>query len=360
MFKKTLTKPDGRTLWLYGRQDFVHDPAPSPSNDPVTANPHMRYHPLRQEWVLYASHRQNRTFMPPPEYNPLAPTRDPENPTELPQGSYDIAVFQNRFPSMALESHNPPALEGILTEAANGTCEVVVFTQDANTLLSSLSEEHIDLLLQVWADRTTELGSRPEIQYVLPFENKGVEVGVTLHHPHGQIYAYPFVPPVQQKALDAARQHHRENGQNLGDALVQTELQEKGRLVHEGKHSVSFIPPFARYPYETWIMPRVAVPYLSSLTPDARQDFARTLKDVLYRLDHLFGRPMPYLMTIHQAPTDGEPHTEWPLRIEIYPALRAENRLKYLAGTELGAGIFANDTLPEQTAANLRAVQVTP
>lgn len=132
--------------------------------------------------------------MPPPEYNPLAPTRDPQFPTELPQGTYDIAVFDNRFPSLIPSATDAPHTI-VDTLPANGACEVVVFTQDPQASLSSLPLDHLELLFQVWGDRTQAISQHSQIQYVLPFENKGVEVGVTLHHPHGQIYAYPFVPP---------------------------------------------------------------------------------------------------------------------------------------------------------------------
>ena len=189
VFKQTLRKPDGRNLLLFSRQPIPDGiVATSPSLEPLEANPHLRWHPLRGEWVTYAAHRQNRTFLPPPEYNPLAPTKDASFPTELPAGEYDIAVFPNRFPSLIGTANNPPSS---LTPTApgRGECEVVVFTQDANTSLGGLPLDHIQLLIGVWADRYTALGALDHVQYVLPFENRGVEMGVTLYHPHGQIYA---------------------------------------------------------------------------------------------------------------------------------------------------------------------------
>ncbi|NJM27996.1 MAG: galactose-1-phosphate uridylyltransferase, partial [Pseudanabaena sp. RU_4_16] len=211
MYFQELSKPDGRKLTLYSHYPIASDiQAPSPSRDPIVANPHLRWHPLRGEWVAYASHRQSRTFMPPSAYNPLAPTNDLQFPTELPAGQYDIAVFDNRFPSMTLVASNPP--EAIVdTLPANGACEVVVFSQDSQLSLGNLTLNRLDLLLQVWGDRTRILGSHDQIQYVLPFENKGVEVGVTLHHPHGQIYAYPFVPPVPARMLEQQKIYYQQN-----------------------------------------------------------------------------------------------------------------------------------------------------
>src|SRR5205085_382833 len=153
------------------------------------ANLHLRWHPLRAEWITYAAHRQERTFLPPPDYNPLAVTTDPANPTELPAGDWDVAVFDNRFPSLSLSARGHPELI-VPSAPGKGKCEVVVYTQDARTSLGALPLDHIELLLQVWGDRTERLKGAGGIEYVLPFENRGVEVGATLHHPHGQIYAY--------------------------------------------------------------------------------------------------------------------------------------------------------------------------
>ena len=358
-YKEEFLKPDGRRLWLYGLGPVeVMGEVPSPSPEPVIARPQMRWHPLRGEWVVYAAHRQNRTFLPPPDYNPLAPTRDPENPTELPQGRYDMAVFQNRFPSLTLDAPQPDPVPGIENRPGTGACEVVVFTQDPSSSLSQLPVEHIRLLLDVWADRTAALGDEAAIQYVLPFENRGVEVGVTLHHPHGQIYAYDHVPPVQARMLDLSAAHLREHGEPWAQTFLREERKSGLRIVSENEAAVALVPPFARYTYETWLLPARPVASLADLTPEERGDFAALLQGTLARLDALFGVRMPYLMTVHQAPTDGQAHPEWPLHIEIYPALRAPGKLKYLAGTEQGAGVFANDSLPEAKAAELRAVKL--
>jgi UDPglucose--hexose-1-phosphate uridylyltransferase len=200
MHRLVLAKPDGRPLVLYARAPLPPDlGAPTPPGAAVEPNPHLRWHPLRAEWVAYAAHRQDRTFLPPPEWDPLAPTTDPTHPTELPAGPWEVAVFENRFPTLHPAAHDPPP-SIVATAPGVGCCEVVVFTPDARGSLGGLPLDRITLLLAVWADRQRELGGRPGIAYVMPFENRGVEVGATLAHPHGQIYAYPFVPPCRRRS----------------------------------------------------------------------------------------------------------------------------------------------------------------
>jgi UDPglucose--hexose-1-phosphate uridylyltransferase len=360
MFRQTLTKPDGRKLELYSRRAIPDGlVAPSPEASRGTPNPHMRWHPLRAEWVAYAAYRQNRTFLPPPEYNPLAPTTDPESPTELPAGDYDVAVFENLFPTFAMSAGDPPASGAVKTAPACGVCEVVVFTQDPRQSLGGLPLDHLELIVDVWADRYRELGAISEVQYVMPFENRGVEVGVTLHHPHGQIYAYPFIPPVPARELEAQRAFLAGHSRGLLEDLVEKEIADGRRLLYVSDGAVAFMPVCARYSYEVWVAPRRAAPSVAALDAAERREFARALKTVLMKFDRLWERPFPYVMVFHQAPTDGQPHREAHLHIEFYPAYRMRGRLKYLAGSELGAGVFTADTVPEDKAAELRAVEVS-
>jgi UDPglucose--hexose-1-phosphate uridylyltransferase len=353
-----LQKPDGRALTLYGHSAVrLQGSVPSPNAEPLAANPHLRWHPLRGEWISYAAYRQDRTFLPPPEYNPLAVTRDPANPTELPAGEYDIAVFDNRFPSLVLTAHDPPQLT-VPTASATGLCEVVVFTQDPATSLGALPLPHIELLIQVWADRTTRATRLPQLRYLLPFENRGAEVGVTLHHPHGQIYAYPFVPPVPARMNAQEVSFYREHGHGLLSNLIVAEQHAGLRLLYAGEHAVAFVPACARYPYEVWVAPVQPVAYFSELSPVQRADLARALKTVLLKYDGLWQRPFPYLMAWYQAPLDGQLHREAHLHAEFYPPYRTRNRLKYLAGTEIAAGMFAMDVLPEEKAKELQNVAI--
>ena len=350
-------KPDGRRLWLYGRDPIVAEEAPSPRGDSPSTAGHFRWHPLRGEWVAYAAHRQHRTFLPPAEYNPLAPTTDSAHPTELPAGNYDVAVFENRFATMQpIADPAPPSL--VPTRPGTGACEVVVFTQDSGASLGGLSLEGIEVVLEALADRYRELGSRPDIAYVMPFENRGVEVGVTLHHPHGQIYAFPFIPPIAALELEHQAAYYRMHGRSLLLAHIEAELRDGRRILYRSEEAVAFIPAFARYAYEVWIAPCRPAASLADLTAPERGAMARALKTVLLKYDGLWNRPFPYVMVCHQAPTDGRPHPEAHLHIECYSAYRMPGRLKYLAGSELGAGVFTSDTLPEDKAAELQAVEV--
>lgn len=358
MHQLELTKPDGRRLTLYGRTPVRADSAPSPFAEPLGANPHLRWHPLRGEWVTYAAYRQNRTFLPPPEYNPLAVTVDPANPTELPAGDYDIAVFDNRFPSLSRDAHDPPRTI-VETAPAEGLCEVVVFTQDPKASLGGLPPSQIELLLEVWADRTRRAANDGRIRYVLPFENRGAEVGVTLHHPHGQIYGYPFVPPVPARMLEQEAGYYRKQRNNLLVELIARELRSGSHILYRGEHAVAFVPTWARYPYEVWVAPIEHVPDFGSLSEPQRADLARALKTVLLKYDALWQRPFPYLMAWFQAPLDGEEHPETQLHAEFYPPYRTRDRLKYLAGTEIAAGMFAMDVLPEERAKELQQIDIS-
>ena len=360
MYRIDYTKPDGRRLWLYAQRPIEPLAAgciPSPLGDPISRSAHLRWHPVRQEWIAYATHRQDRTFMPAPSSDPFLPTVDRDRPTELPAGDYDVAVFENRFPSLAEQPGEPPAVPGVATSPAFGRCEVIVFCQSPEVSLWQLSVEHIALILQVWADRSREM-VEAGIRYVLPFENRGAEIGVSLHHPHGQIYGYGFVPAVVARAVTALREYKRDSGRDLISQLAEDERALQTRLIATREHAVAFVPPFARFPYETWIVPLRAGADLLTLTPSERTDLASLLAEVLQRLDRLWDLPMPYLLTANQAPADGEDHPEWTLRIEVWPVRRTRDKLKFLAGTELGADVFASDVLPEAAAAELRSVRL--
>jgi UDPglucose--hexose-1-phosphate uridylyltransferase len=359
MYKRSLIKPDGRRLWLYSRTPIPESiEAPSPVSEPTQKSAHLRWHPLRGEWVAYARHRQERTFLPPAEFSPLASTVPGGHPTEVPSGPYDVAVFENLFPTLTADPGEPPH-SIVETRPAAGAAEVVVFTQDPQSSLGALPLEHLELLFEVWADRYVELGARPDVQYVFPFENRGVEVGVTLHHPHGQIYAYPYVPPIPARELEQQRAYFDSHRKGLLQSVLADEISDARRILYKGPGAVAFMPAFARYSYEVWIASRDTHPSVATLDASARADMARALKTVLLKFDRLWQKPFPYVMVFHQAPTDGNAHPEAHLHIEFYPAYRMPGRLKFLAGSELGAGMFTADTLPEEKAAELRAVDVS-
>jgi UDPglucose--hexose-1-phosphate uridylyltransferase len=317
----------------------------------------LRWHPLRQEWVITATHRMDRTYKPPKDFCPLCPTKPGAFPTEVPAEDYEIVVFQNKFPSLQPQPPEPDVEGTELTpvEPAKGECEVVLYSPRHDGTLADESVRHIRNLIRVWKDRYQELGSREEIQYVLIFENKGEAVGVTLHHPHGQIYAFPFIPPVQQHELNALAAHREKTGRCLICDLVTQEIVDGRRIVAESGHFAAAIPFYARYPYEVHIFAKEHKPSLLALDAQEEWDLARILKLVMVKYDHLFGFSLPYLMTLHQAPTGGEHEGLGHFRIEFYPPHRSANKLKYLAGCESGAGSFINDSAPEAKAEELRA-----
>lgn len=307
--------------------------------------------------MITATHRMDRTYKPPKDFCPLCPTKPGAFPTEVPAEDYEIVVFQNKFPSLQPQPPEPDVegTELTLVEPAKGECEVVLYSPRHDGTLADESVRHIRNLIRVWKDRYQELGSREEIQYVLIFENKGEAVGVTLHHPHGQIYAFPFIPPVQQHELNALAAHREKTGRCLICDLVTQEIVDGRRIVAESGHFAAAIPFYARYPYEVHIFAKEHKPSLLALDAQEEWDLARILKLVMVKYDHLFGFSLPYLMTLHQAPTGGEHEGLGHFRIEFYPPHRSANKLKYLAGCESGAGSFINDSAPEAKAEELRA-----
>ena len=308
-------------------------------------------------WVATATHRQDRTFLPPDEYCPLCPTEPGHAATEVPSQSYDIAVLENRFPSLSLPEPQA-AIAGddfFETAPARGVCEVVLYTQDHDETLSDLSREQIRKLIDVWTDRYVELSAMPDVRCVFIFENKGVEVGVTLHHPHGQIYAYPFVPPIIETEHRAFREYRAKTGKCLLCETLTRERAAEQRLVTQNHGFSAFVPFAARWPYEVHIVANRHAPSVADLTGEECDALAALLKDLLRAYDALFERPFPYVMAFHQKPVHHDTDDTYHFHVEFYPPLRSSEKLKYLAGSEIGAGMFINDTLPEQTAQTLRA-----
>jgi UDPglucose--hexose-1-phosphate uridylyltransferase len=356
-YKLILTKPDGRPLTLYSIQPIDEKiKAVNPPHIPLQSSPHLRWHPLRTEWVAYASHRNERTVSTPSQYSPFAITLSEDSPTELPKGNYDMAVFENLFPSFSESAPQAP-FSIVPTKPAKGICEVIVYSQNAQSS-GSMSLEQFELLIRVWGDRYRVLGCRELIDYVFIFENRGAETGVTLHHPHGQIYGYPFVPPVPAKMLAAESSYFADNGRGLLEDIIAQEIADDSRLLYQGKFAVAFVPAFARYPYEVWVAPRRRVASIADLQNSEISDFAKALKTVLLKYDGLWGRNFPYSMNMYQAPTDQRPHQESHFHIEFCPPYRSKDQLKYLAGSEIGAGLFINDSTPELKAKELQLVDV--
>lgn len=298
----------------------------------------LRFEELRGEQVVYAIHRQERTFLPPRDHCPLCPTQPGGPETEIPFPAFEIVVFDNRFPAFA---------------APEGAAEVVVYTDDHDASFGTLARERAEALMWVWRQRYEELGAREDVDYVFIFENRGVEVGVTLHHPHGQIYAYPFMPPVPRLEVAA--------DERLGGcapcSLLRTELADRRRIVYENDGAAVYVPYAARWAYEAHVVLREHRPSLLDCEPRELALLADALQALVRGYDALFDRPFPYVMAVHQAPTVAAPSTSerhGHLHIEFYPPLRTADKLKYLAGSEQGGGTFISDTLPEESAPTLR------
>jgi len=299
----------------------------------------LRFNELRGEEVVYAIHRQERTFLPSRDHCPLCPTRPGKTQTEIPFPAFEIAVFDNRFPAF---------------EAPLGAAEVVVYTDSHDGSFGTLAPERAEALMWVWRHRYEELGAREDVRYVLIFENRGVEVGVTLHHPHGQIYGVPFLPPVAELELAA--------DDRLGGcapcALLRRELVEQQRVLFENEGVVAYVPQAARWAYEAHVVMREHRRSLLDCEAEELRLLAAGLQALVRGYDALFDRPFPYVMVVHQAPTVTDPPTmtatRGHLHVEFYPPLRTAEKLKYLAGSEQGAGTFISDTLPEESAAALR------
>src|SRR6202046_582853 len=293
VWKSSGTLADGREIIYFdeapglGRAEVPDTrplaPMPGPGGEPDAG---LRWDALRGEWVVIAAARQDRTFLPPPGECPLDPSR-PGRPTEIPATDYDVVVFENRFPSLRGAGHWPPdaaaggtdpdfpqqnltaaaPLEtgGVPGEPAYGRCEVVCFTSDHDGSFAGLSPRRARTVVEAWADRTTTLGAMDGIEQVYCFENRGEEIGVTLHHPHGQIYAFPFVTPRTATMLVQARRYAEETQGNLFDDLVAGEIAAATRIVTRNQHWTAFVPDAARWPFEVQLFPARRVPDIPAL-----------------------------------------------------------------------------------------------
>lgn len=313
----------------------------------------VRFDALAGEWVAIAGHRQSRTYRPPANDCPLCPSQG-GHLSEIPVSDYDVVVFENRFPSFH-GTGKPAAGTGIVApQPGSGRCEVVCFTADHRATMSSLPDSRIRTVMEVWVDRSSALAEHPGVQQVFCFENRGTEIGVTLEHPHGQIYGYPFVTPATRTMLRQAAAHHRAHGENLFGALLGRELAGP-RVVAANDHWLAFVPFAARWPIEVHLYPRRQVPDLPALTADEREAFVPIYREVLRRMEGLYNSPLPAITAWHQAPV-GEGRDEWWAHLRLFSIRRDSNKVKYLAGSESGMGAFINDGAPESIAERLKGV----
>jgi UDPglucose--hexose-1-phosphate uridylyltransferase len=344
--KKTPTRlADGRELIYYDSADAVVRDAVDPRPlEPVATTTDTRFDRLLGDVVAIASHRQGRTYHPPADQCPLCPSRAGWQ-TEIPASDYEVVVFENRFPSLTGDK---------------GRCEVVCFTSDHDASFARLTPAAARLVLDAWTDRTRELSQLPGVVQVYPFENRGEEIGVTLGHPHGQIYGYPFVTPRTALMLRSLTEHREATGgRNLFDDILADERADGSRIVLAGEHWTAFVPFAAHWPYEVHLYPNRRVPDLLGLDEDARAEFPHVYLELLRRFDRIFGDdqpPTPYISGWHQAPFTAPDRREFALHLELFTIRRTSGRLKFLAGSESGMGAFVNDVPPEAAAARLREV----
>ena len=384
--RTSTTLADGRELLYFDDSEpyvsgaatrRLDDPRPLPDRfAPVVdadgvgrpvSGPEMRYDVLTGEWVPMAAHRMNRTFLPPADANPLAPAKPGAaySDGEIPAEDYDVVVFENRFPSLMTVpgvADEVGALNGeelYPVRPAVGRCEVICFSSDSTASLASVTPGRMRTVIEAWADRTTALGALDGVEQVFCFENRGKEIGVTLHHPHGQIYAYPYLTPRTATMLRQARAHRERTGHNLLRDVLDAELRAGVRIVLESTHWVAYVPAAARWPVEVHLAPRRDVPDLPALTDDERADLATTYLTLLQRLDRFFVDPdgapvpVPYIAAWHQAPVR-EGRDDLRLHLQLFSVLRAPGKLKYLAGSESAMGAWISDTTPERIAARLQ------
>ncbi len=345
---------DGREILYFdaGRQPVERTAEDTRDLPPVSTRSQLRYDALLDEWVIVASHRQTRTFLPPADQCPLCPSRD-GRVTEIPDSSYQVVVFENRFPSLAtaVDRDVPPVAPGAATAELRpgfGRCEVVCFSPEHLGSFSGLTESRARTVIEAWAHRTAELSALPGVQQVFPFENRGEAIGVTLHHPHGQIYAYPYITPRTQTLIRSLEKV----GPDLFARILDFE-QAGERVLLAGEHWTAFVPFAARWPLEVHLLPHRHVPDFAGTTTEERDELSRLYLKLLRGIDALYPTPTPYIAAWHQAPVHAH-RDDVRLMLQITSPRRAADKLKFLAGSEAAMGAWIGDVPPEKAAEFLR------
>jgi len=349
--KHETTLADGRDLIYYDDADTTLGPERSADarvldDRPATAT--MRQDPLTGEWISIAASRQNRVFLPPADQDPLAPATA-TNPSEVPS-NYDVAVFENRSPSFGPEL-GLSDLSGLSlgrTSPSFGRCEVVCFSPEHEGSFGSQTPSRARTVIEAWADRTAYLSSLPGIAQVFPFENRGEAIGVTLHHPHGQIYSYPYVTPRTTRLLESIDTF----GPDLFQSILDFERASE-RVVLSGEYWTAYVPFAARWPIEVHMLPHRHVPDFAATNEAERDELSRLYLTLLKGIDKLYDTPTPYIAAWHQAPVAVGRH-DIRLMLQVTSPRRAESKLKYLAGSEAAMGAWIGDIAPEKSAEFIR------
>ncbi len=313
----------------------------------------LRFNPMLGTWTMVASHRQNRPQMP-KNWCPFCPGSG-----KVPE-SYDVHKYDNDFPALSASPPEPDPVGSDFYKAvpAYGACEVILYSSDHTKTLHELPVPHIRKLVDLWVDRVADLSSRPTSKYVMPFENRGEEIGVTMPHPHGQIYAYSWIPQKIEVELQNAKKHHDATGECLVCRMNREEAEFGERIVFENESFYAYIPFFTDYPYGVFVTAKAHRPRITDLTDAEKTDLADILKVVTGTFDRIFNRPFPYMMAIHQNPVNSPEWKEaegyYHFHIEFYTPLRAKRLIKYYATSETGAWAAANVAAVEAKAAEVR------
>ena len=310
----------------------------------------LRWNPLLGQWVVVAAHRQGRPQMP-AEWCPFCPSSGQVPP------DYDVLLYPNDFPAFSFD--NPPfdpAVGLFMKTGARGACDVVLYHPNHNLLPSQLSVSHWRKVVDLWTSRYRDLAAHPDIAYVFIFENAGAAIGVTMPHPHGQIYAFPFMPPLPEAEHHNAEGFHRREDSCLYCRLLEREVTEGTRVVARNSSFVAYVPFAARWPTEVQIYSTRHLQTISQMSAEEAGGLAEMLSIIRKKYDNLYGFPMPLMMMLRQGPSKGE-HPWFHFHVEFYPIQRSPAKLKYLAAVESGTATFLNDTIAEEEAAKMRAVE---
>ncbi|BBY55142.1 galactose-1-phosphate uridylyltransferase [Mycobacterium koreense] len=346
---------DGRELLFFSLP--AHVPAPVADRRPLPPRreqpTELRFDQTTGAWVIIAADRQDRTYKPPADQCPLCP--GPGGTTsEIPAPDYDVVVFENRFPSLAGAGPiSTPRAPGFHTAPGNGRCEVICFSADHTGSFADLPFAQARLVVAAWRQRTAALLAADGVEQVFCFENRGEEIGVTLSHPHGQIYAYPYLTPRTATMLARAREHRDRHGGNLFADLLAREVADGTRVIARSATFTAFVPFAARWPVEVHLYPNRWVRNLTELTETELDEFAALYQEVLRRFDALYGAPLPYIAALHQY-RDSAAQRDGYFHVEFLSIRRSATKLKYLAGSESAMDAFIVDVTPESVAARLR------
>lgn len=311
----------------------------------------LRWNPLLSDWVMIASHRQERPQMP-KDWCPFCPGsgKVPDN--------YDVLAYDNDFPALMLD---PPEPDNVATEfyrvaPAYGKCEVILYSSDHYASLPRLPLPHIRKLIDLWCDRFIELSRYEKIKYIFIFENRGAVVGVTIPHPHGQIYGYPYIPLKIQRELESCKRYYQEKNECLICRMNLEEISFKKRIIIENEHFITYLPFFTEYPYGVFIVSKEHKSKIVDFSDEEKTALAEILRDTVGTLDSLFDYEFPYMLCMHQSPVNSEPSDEfYHFHIEFYPPMRSRDKQKFNASSETGAWAPCNTTAPEEKVEELRS-----